>query len=89
MPEGLPIPASQVGAPPARELLEKAGTKLYPPDRLAEDTLKGIAKNRAILAIPGDSRRLWLMARLSPGLVIRQMTKMTRTMRTQFAAAKP
>jgi NAD(P)-dependent dehydrogenase (short-subunit alcohol dehydrogenase family) len=84
MPEGLPIPASMVGAPTIREALTKAGTKLYPADRLAEDTLRGIEKNKAILAIPGDSRALWLMARIAPTFVIRQMTQRTEAMRRQF-----
>lgn len=77
-PEGLPIPASDVGAPTEREMLTREGITFYPADRLAEDTLRGIAKNKAILAIPGDARGLWLWARLSPSLVIRQMTKYTR-----------
>ena len=76
-PADLPIPASQVGAPPLREAMQKAGTRFYPADRLAEDALRGLEKNKAILAIPGDARRLWLLARLSPNLVIRQMIKAT------------
>jgi NAD(P)-dependent dehydrogenase (short-subunit alcohol dehydrogenase family) len=87
MPEGLPMPASLVGAPSAREVMAKAGTNLYPADRLAEDTLRGIEKNKAILAIPGDSRRLWIMARVAPTFVIQQMTKRTENMRKQLATA--
>lgn len=80
-PEELPVPAGFADAPPLRESLLKAGETLYPPDRLAEDTLAGLAKNKALLVIPGKWRRYWLLARFFPGLMGRQAEQITTRVR--------
>ena len=48
-----------------RETAEKMG-KLYSPDALAADVLEAIAKNKAVLVVPGKFRVMWRMARLTP-----------------------
>jgi NAD(P)-dependent dehydrogenase (short-subunit alcohol dehydrogenase family) len=81
MPAGLPVPPSMRNARPLRETLIEAGQKIYPVDRLAEDTLAGLAKNKAIIVVPQQWQRYWLLARLMPGQAMRQAEKLTRQFR--------
>ena len=60
---------------------------IYPVDRLAEDTLAGLAKNKAILVIPREWQRYWLIARLVPGMAMRQAEKLSRRSRRDVTAA--
>ena len=53
-PEDLPIPPSVASSPTIRESLVKAGVRIYPADRLAEDTLRGLERNKAVLVIPSE-----------------------------------
>lgn len=80
-PEGLPIPPSFEAIPSLRESLLKSGIEFYPADRLAEDTLKGLEKNKPILIIPRKWRRFWLLARYAPNLAIRVAEEGTARMR--------
>ena len=43
----------------------------YDPDRLAQDTLRAIEKNKAILVTPRPAHAQWLFARLAPTLMNR------------------
>jgi short-subunit dehydrogenase len=43
----------------------------YPPERLAEDVLRGVERNRAIIVAPARARTAWLMNRISPRLIER------------------
>jgi NAD(P)-dependent dehydrogenase (short-subunit alcohol dehydrogenase family) len=43
----------------------------YPPEKLAEDVLRGVDRNRAIIIAPARARTAWLMNRLAPRLVER------------------
>jgi NAD(P)-dependent dehydrogenase (short-subunit alcohol dehydrogenase family) len=43
----------------------------YPPERLAEDVLRGVERNRAIIIAPARARAAWLANRISPRLVER------------------
>ena len=88
-PDGLPIPASLQHGPSLREAWQAAGVTFYPPDRLAEDTLAGLTKNKAILVIPGEWRRSWLLARLLPGLTTRRSQHLTRRLRASLYASSP
>ena len=87
MPEGLPVPPSMRGARPLREALIEAGQTIYPVDRLAEDTLAGLAKNKAIIVVPRQWQRYWLLARLMPGQAARQAEKLTHLFRKHAASA--
>jgi NAD(P)-dependent dehydrogenase (short-subunit alcohol dehydrogenase family) len=54
----------------ARELLEKAIGKAYPPELLARDVLAGMVRNRAVIVSPHHARRAWLIYRTAPNLVL-------------------
>jgi NAD(P)-dependent dehydrogenase (short-subunit alcohol dehydrogenase family) len=43
--------------------------RFYPPQRLAEDVLAGVARNKAIIIAPARARVAWRMRRFAPGLV--------------------
>jgi short-subunit dehydrogenase len=43
----------------------------YPPGTLAEDVLRGVERNRAIIVAPARARVAWLVNRLAPALVER------------------
>ncbi|MDH6247065.1 SDR family NAD(P)-dependent oxidoreductase [Mycobacterium sp. OTB74] len=60
-----------VGRFRGREYFSQAGSKPYSPDRLAQDTLRAIEKNKAILIKPRAAHGQWLFARLAPGLMQR------------------
>jgi NAD(P)-dependent dehydrogenase (short-subunit alcohol dehydrogenase family) len=63
-PDDLPKPSlAQDGG--VRETAEKMG-KLYSPEALAQDVLEAIAKNKAVLVVPGKFRVMWRLARLTP-----------------------
>ncbi|HET7530671.1 MAG TPA: SDR family NAD(P)-dependent oxidoreductase [Mycobacteriales bacterium] len=63
-PDDLPKPSlAQDGG--VRETAEKMG-KLYSPDALAQDILEAIAKDKAVLVVPGKFRVMWRLSRLSP-----------------------
>ena len=80
-PEGLPIPPSIASSPSMREGLLHAGVRLYPVDRLAEDTLRGLERNKAVLVIPREMHRTWWLFRLVPGVIASRTLEMTRVMR--------
>lgn len=87
LPYGLPVPLSLQNSPPLRETLAEMGQRIYPADRLADETLAALAKHKAVIVIPGEARRMWLMARLLPGLTLRQMEQLTRATRAAAASA--
>lgn len=84
-PKDLPIPASTRRALTPRQVSAKSGWPIHPPEKLAEATLAGLAKNRPILIIPAQFRRSWLLARLLPGTAIRMMEKATSSERHERA----
>jgi NAD(P)-dependent dehydrogenase (short-subunit alcohol dehydrogenase family) len=43
----------------------------YPPERLAEDVLRGVQRNQAIIVAPGRARTAWIANRIAPRLVER------------------
>ncbi len=68
-PEDLPKPpTARFGA---RELLVRAAGRPYPPEDLAEDVLRAVARNRALIVAPRRARFTWYLARLVPGAVER------------------
>jgi NAD(P)-dependent dehydrogenase (short-subunit alcohol dehydrogenase family) len=88
-PEDLPVPPSVASSPPIRDALTKAGVRIYPADRLAEDTLRGLERNKAVLVIPREMHRTWVLFRLVPGLVESRAVAMTRAGRTAVGRAAP
>jgi NAD(P)-dependent dehydrogenase (short-subunit alcohol dehydrogenase family) len=53
----------------------KGMSTAYDADRLAQDTLRAVTRNRAILVRPRQARGAWLFARLAPGLMQRMATR--------------
>lgn len=88
-PEDLPIPVSLATSPTMRETLVKLGVRIYPADRLAEDTLRGLERNKPVLVIPSEWHRNWLLFRVVPGLVERKTLAMTRAMRASVGQRAP
>ncbi|WP_235732587.1 SDR family NAD(P)-dependent oxidoreductase [Mycolicibacterium septicum] len=67
--------------------LQGQGVKTaYDADRLAADTLRAIARNKAILVKPRRAHASWLIARLAPGLMQRLSTKFVASQRAGQAA---
>jgi NAD(P)-dependent dehydrogenase (short-subunit alcohol dehydrogenase family) len=64
-PEDLPAPPS-LAAIETRQLLAERRIRLYPAHRLAEDVLRGVDRNKAIIIAPGSARIAALIARLAP-----------------------
>jgi hypothetical protein len=61
----------------SRALITKmSGGRLYDPEALARDILRGIDRNRAIIVAPRQARILWRLMRLSPSLFLRLSTMM-------------
>jgi NAD(P)-dependent dehydrogenase (short-subunit alcohol dehydrogenase family) len=68
---GLPVPPSVQHVDP-RAWLTRLGGPAYPPQRLAEDVLRGVAANRAIIVAPASARLAWRLWRWMPGLMLRE-----------------
>jgi len=63
------LPQTETGAN-AVVLARRLG-KLYEADALAQDVLRGVAANKALIVAPGSARFAWRMARYAPGLTMR------------------
>lgn len=63
-PADLPRPASAMDGG-VREAAEKMG-KLYSPHALAEDIIRGIERNKAMVVVPRQARILWRAMRIAP-----------------------
>lgn len=81
-PQDLPIPPSIASSPPLREGLLQSGARIYPVDRLAEDALRGLERDKAVLVIPREWHRNSVLFRLVPPLIQAKALAMTRAMRT-------
>lgn len=69
--------------------LQGQGVKTaYDADRLAADTLRAIAGNKAILVKPRRAHASWLIARLAPGLMQRLSTRFVASQRAGQAARR-
>jgi short-subunit dehydrogenase len=79
-PEDLPAPPS-LAAVEIRQVLVEQRVRLYPAERLAQDVLQGIDRNRAVIIAPMSARMAALIARLAPRLAYRQALVYTRRFR--------
>lgn len=69
--------------------IQGAGVKqAYSADRLAQDTLKAIEKNKALLVKPRSAHGQWLFARLAPGLMQRASIRFIAGQRAHQATAR-
>lgn len=60
----------------------------YDADRLANDTLRAVAQNKAILVKPRQAHAAWLFARLAPGLMQRMAARFVRDQRAGQRAVR-
>jgi NAD(P)-dependent dehydrogenase (short-subunit alcohol dehydrogenase family) len=58
----------------ADALVKRLG-KLYQAEPLAQDVLRGLARNDALIVAPGSARVAWRLARYAPGLLMRRIIK--------------
>ena len=58
----------------------------YDPDRLARDTLRAIARNKALLVVPKRAYASWLIGRLAPGLLQRMSIRFVASQRRRQLA---
>ncbi|WKG06708.1 SDR family oxidoreductase [Mycolicibacterium sp. HK-90] len=63
-------------------------TTAYDADRLAADTLRAIARNKAVVVKPRRAHASWLFARLAPGLMQRLAVKFVAAQRAGQAARR-
>jgi hypothetical protein len=61
--------------PNARRYLSNLAAPPYPVEKMAEEVLIAIEKNKPTIVLPGKARLAWLMGRLFPGLVEKLATK--------------
>ena len=84
------MPPSVANSPGLRANLATMKIRPYPADRLAEDVLTGIHKNRAVITAPRSAHIQWLLWRLVPRTSLhyaQRMTRLSREMRETQANA--
>lgn len=64
------LPQTQTGANVRDYVQERLG-RLYQPDSLAADVLRGVARDKALIVAPRSARIAWRMTRYAPGLTMR------------------
>lgn len=64
--------------PQTRERAIRQQGRLYPPDQLARDVLRGIDRNQAVIVAPAASRYAWRLSRYAPSLALRIAIRMHR-----------
>jgi NAD(P)-dependent dehydrogenase (short-subunit alcohol dehydrogenase family) len=63
--------------------------KPYDADRLANDVLRAIVRNQALLLVPWQARVMWLMHRLAPALVNRMTIPFIQKQRARQRSTAP
>jgi hypothetical protein len=79
------LPQTEMGANAATLALRLG--KLYQPDALAQDVLRGIERNTALIVAPRSARVAWRTARYAPGLAMRTVIAGMRRGEAERAAA--
>lgn len=77
-PPAADLPATASNPVTARQYLSLLKQRPVDADRFARLALRGVARNRAIIAAPASARSLWYLHRLSPTLVDRIATVIAR-----------
>jgi len=72
MPTDLPQPSWR---PNVRRYLTSFGGEPYPVDKLAEDTIRSVDRDRALIVTPASARVGVILYRLFPGFITRQFDK--------------
>jgi NAD(P)-dependent dehydrogenase (short-subunit alcohol dehydrogenase family) len=65
--------------PNVRRYLTSLGGEPYPVDKLAEDAIRGVERNRALIIAPRSARIAALLYRLAPSLIVRRLNKALAT----------
>ena len=63
------LPLSPAGTLTSRQFLDMMRMRPMAAERFADQAMRGIARNRAIVIVPRSSRGLWYLQRASPGAV--------------------
>lgn len=74
------LPQTSHGPHARREATRLQG-KLYPPDQLARDVLRGIDRNQAMIVAPSFARIAWWVFRYAPPLSLRSAAGYAKRMR--------
>ena len=70
--EGPPdLPKASFAGRGREMLLHASRGRAYPPERLADDVLRGVERNRAIIVSPSRARIAWIANRIAPALIER------------------
>jgi len=72
------LPATATAPVTARRYLSLVKQTPIDADRFARLALKGVARNRAIIAVPASARSLWYLHRISPALTGRISATLAR-----------
>ncbi len=80
------LPSMDTPAVTARQYLSVVGQKPVEVDRFARLALKGVARDRSIIAVPTSARTLWYLHRLSPTLVGRISSAIARRVDRELLA---
>jgi len=81
------LPQTEAGANAAA--LARTLGKLYQADRLAQDVLRGVERNKALIVAPRSARVAWRMARYAPGFTMRTIISGVRRRAAEQAGAAP
>lgn len=85
--EGPPdLPRTRVAGRGREIMLHGNRGPAYAPARLAEDVLRGVERNQAIIVAPARARTAWLANRLVPRLVERELARELEWARAQLSA---
>src|SRR5215468_2127020 len=79
------LPQTEAGAN-AAALARELG-KLYQPDRLAQDVLRGVERNKALIVASRSARVAWRMTRYAPGFTMRTIISGVRRRAAENAEA--
>jgi len=71
----LDLPRTRFAGRGREILLHSSGGRAYPPGQLAQDVLRGVERNRALIIAPARARTAWLLNRFAPGLLERIYTR--------------
>jgi len=80
-PGDLPVPESVAKRPTLRKMLETQKLRPYPVERLADDVLRGVARNKPVIVAPMAARLQWNVWRISPPVTLRAAQTWTRAAR--------
>jgi len=82
------LPQTETGTNAAA--LAKLLGKLYQADALAQDVLRGVARNRALIVAPRSARVAWRMTRYAPGFTMRTIiSEVNKGMAQRGQTAQP